>query len=215
MSETSAPRESVPPAERLLNLVIALVNTRRPMTKRRIRSDIAGYCEVSTPEAFERMFERDKNTLRSLGVPIMVFDTDGHPDDVGYRIDNDAYALPPIDLTTAELGVLALAARLWGDAILRGDTSRALTKLVAAADPEAGHAADSDALAWLAPRVTEVGDAYPTLLEAITERRKVRFDYRGANSGTLTQRTIEPWRITARGGGWYLVGHDVGRRAPR
>lgn len=157
------------------------------------------------------MFERDKDTLRGLGVPVVTVDAGGHSDDVGYRIDNEAYALPPVDLTPAELGVLALAAQLWGDTALRTDSSRAMTKLRAAGSAEA----EADALAGLAPRVRAAGDAYAPLLDAVTERRLVRFRYRAASTGVLADRLVEPWRIAARGGGWYLVGRDVDRAAPR
>ncbi len=211
MSDASpVPNSSVPPAERLLNLVIALVNTSASMTKQQIRRGVAGYADAPSDEAFERMFERDKDTLRALGVPVVTVDTGGHSDDVGYRIDNEAYALPPVDLTPAELGVLALAAQLWGDKSLRTDVSRAMTKLAAAGNTEA-----EDALAGLAPRVRAVGDAYPPLLEAVTQRRVVRFRYRAANTGALAERRVEPWRIAVRGGGWYLVGRDLDRDAPR
>src|SRR5690606_36859074 len=88
--------------------------------------------DAPSPDAFERMFERDKDTLRELGIPIVTVDAGGHADEVGYRIDQDAYALPAVDLTPAELGVLALAAQFWQDKTLRTDISRALTKLRAA-----------------------------------------------------------------------------------
>lgn len=202
---------STPPAERLLNLVIALVNTSAAMTKQQIRRGVAGYGDAPSVDAFERMFERDKDALRALGVPIVTVDPGGHSEEVGYRIDNDAYALPPVDLTPAELGVLALAAQLWSDKTLRTDISRAMTKLRAAG---AGEAA-SDAMAGLAPRVRAVGDAYGPLLEAVTERRPVHFRYRAASTGQVSSRDVEPWRIAARRGGWYLVGWDRGRQAPR
>ncbi|ACZ30803.1 transcriptional regulator protein-like protein [Xylanimonas cellulosilytica DSM 15894] len=206
----------MPPAERLLNLVIALVNTSVSMTKQQVRQGVAGYGDAPSLEAFERMFERDKDTLRGLGVPVVTVDAGGHSDDVGYRIDNEAYALPAIDLTPAELGVLALAAQLWGDKTLRTDTSRAMTKLRAAGTPGLGASgAAEDALVGLAPRVRAVGDAYGPLLDAVTERRTVRFRYRTASTGVLADRRVEPWRIAVRGGGWYLVGRDVDREAPR
>ncbi|WP_418276861.1 helix-turn-helix transcriptional regulator [Isoptericola jiangsuensis] len=199
------------PDERLLNLVIALVNTSVAMTKQQVRSSVHGYDAAPSTEAFERMFERDKDSLRALGVPIVTVEGSGHSDEVGYRIDNDAYALGPVDLTPAELGVVALAAQLWSDKTLRTDMSRALTKLAAAG---AGDAAD-DAVAGLAPRVRAAGDAYGPLLEAVSERRRVSFRYRAANSGQVRARTVEPWRIAARGGGWYVVGHDLDRGAVR
>lgn len=191
--------------------MIALVNTSVSMTKQQIRTSVAGYADAPSPEAFERMFERDKDSLRDLGIPIVTVDAGGHSDDVGYRIDQDAYALPAVDLTPAEFGVLSLAAQFWQDKTLRTDISRALTKLRAAG---AGEVAN-DAVAGLAPRVRAVGDAYGPLLDAIEALRAVSFTYRAASTGEVLARTVEPWRIAARRGGWYLLGFDRERQAPR
>src|SRR5450759_3426306 len=106
---------TIPPTERLLDLVIALVNTSNRMTKAQIRRSVAGYDAAPSVEAFERMFERDKDALRELGIPIETVTDAAHGDDVGYRVDLDAYALSPIELTPAQNGVLGLAARFWQD----------------------------------------------------------------------------------------------------
>ncbi|MFC4626709.1 helix-turn-helix transcriptional regulator [Promicromonospora alba] len=199
------------PAERLLNLVIALVNTNAAMTKQQVRTAVAGYADAPSDEAFERMFERDKDMLRALGIPVVTVGTGGHTDELGYRIDHDAYALPPIDLTPAELGVLSLAAQFWQDKTLQTDINRAMVKLRAAGagDPSV------DALAGLAPSVRAVGDAYGPLMEAIEARRAVTFSYRAAYNGAVLTRHVEPWRIAARDGGWYLMCFDRDRQAPR
>ena len=206
----------IPPAERLLNLVIALVNAPSSMSKQQVRTSVAGYGDAPSPDAFERMFERDKDTLRELGIPVLTVDAGGHSDDVGYRVDLDAYTLAPVDLTSAELGVLALAAQFWQDKTLRTDTARALTKLRAAGrgDPGVGDAG-TDVVAGLTPRVRAAGRAFGPLLDAIQDRRPVRFTYRAASTGEVREREVEPWRLAARRGGWYLLGRDRDREAPR
>jgi proteasome accessory factor B len=203
--------EQTHPAERLLNLVIALVNTANRMTKEQIRSSVAGYADATSDDAFERMFERDKDSLRELGIPVLTVAGSGHPDDIGYRIDQEAYALRPVDLTAAELGVLSLAVQFWQDKALRTDAARALTKLRAVGSAPAG----TDLVAGLAPRVRPAGDAFGPLLDAIGARQAVTFTYRAANTGEVRDRTLEPWRLLARGGGWYVVGRDLDRDAPR
>ncbi|NCT90717.1 WYL domain-containing protein [Cellulomonas sp. APG4] len=203
--------ENLPPAERLLNLVIALVNTTGRMTKEQIRAQVAGYDDAASVDAFERMFERDKETLRDLGVPVVTVTDVAHGDDQGYRVDTDAYALPPMELTSAQLGVLALAAEFWQGQVLRSDAARALTKLrVVGATPSA-----TDAVAGLAPRLHPAGPALGPLLDAAHERRVVTFTYRTASTGEVRRRTVEPWRVIGSRGGWYLVGHDRDRAAPR
>ena len=210
-TQQSTPSPGLNPAERLLNLVIALVNTNAAMTKQQVRTAVAGYADAPSDDAFERMFERDKDMLRALGIPVVTVGTGGHTDELGYRIDQDAYALPSIDLTPAELGVLSLAAQFWQDKTLQTDINRAMVKLRAAGagDPSA------DALAGLAPSVRAVGDAYGPLMEAIEARRAVTFSYRAAYNGAVLTRHVEPWRIAARDGGWYLMCFDRDRQAPR
>ncbi len=201
----------IDPSERLLDLVIALVNTSGRMTKQQVRSSVAGYQDAVSDEAFERMFERDKDTLRELGVPVLTVTDARHGDDVGYRIDLDAYALPAVQLTPAELGVLSLAGQVWQDASLRADTTRALTKLKAVGEGPSA----TDLVAGLAPRVRAGGSGFGPLVEAVQERRAVRFTYRAATTGEVRERTVEPWRLLARRGGWVLVGRDRDRGAAR
>ncbi len=203
--------DALPPAERLLNLVIALVNTTHRMTKEQIRSSVAGYDQAASTDAFERMFERDKETLRELGIPVVTVSSAAHGDDQGYRIDPDAYALPPMQLSAAQLGVLALAAEFWQGQALRPDAARALTKLrVVGATPS-----ETDIVAGLAPRLHPAGPALTPLLDAAHDRRAVTFTYRTASTGEVMQRHVEPWRLVASRGGWYLVGHDRDRGAAR
>lgn len=207
--------DSLPPAERLLNLVIALVNTPGRMTKEQIRSSVAGYDRDGSTEAFERMFERDKETLRELGIPLTTVHGPAHGDDAGYRVDLDAYALPPMELDAAQLAVLGLAADFWQDQSLRADATRALTKLRVVGDTSSESSAGTDAVVGLAPRLHAAGPALAPLLDAAQARQVVSFTYRAASTGEVLRRTVEPWRIIASRGGWYLVGHDQGRGAPR
>ncbi|HEY0186249.1 MAG TPA: WYL domain-containing protein [Cellulomonas sp.] len=201
--------EQIHPAERLLNLVIALVHTPGRMTKDQIRRTVAGYADATTDESFERMFERDKDTLRDLGIPVTTVTSAGHGDDIGYRVDQDAYALPPIELTPGELGALSLAGEFWQDRAARTDTSRALTKLRAVG------ATATDLVTGVTPLVRAGGDAFAPLLDAVQEHRRVRFTYRAAATGEVRERLVEPWRLVARRGGWFVVGRDVDRAAPR
>ena len=59
-------------SERLMNLLITLLVSRGYVTKQRLREVIPDYKEASSEDAFERMFDRDKDDLRALGVPIEI-----------------------------------------------------------------------------------------------------------------------------------------------
>lgn len=193
--------------ERLLNLVICLLATRRPLTAEQIRQAVPGY-DRDSDEAFQRMFERDKNELREIGIPIRVErDWEG---ELGYRIERQAYELPEIKLEPDEAAVLGLAAQVWQRAALAGAASGALLKLRAA-----GVETDEASARPFELRVDTPDPAFPALWEAVRDRRVVRFDYRAAGRGEVLTRTVEPWGVVSRRGRWYLVGHDRDRGAPR
>src|SRR5216683_6117021 len=114
--------------ERLLSLVVCLLSARRYLTAGQIRDAVPGYPE--TFDAFKRMFERDKDELRELGIPLET--GVGADDEIGYRISRHAYELPEIRLEPDEAAVLGLAARVWRRAELAGAAAGALLKLRAA-----------------------------------------------------------------------------------
>ncbi len=119
-------------SERLINLLITLLVARTYVTKDRLREVIEPYREAGD-DAFEKMFERDKEELRSLGIPIEVGYVDrAFEDEPGYRIERSAFELPDIDLEPEEAAVIGLAARVWQHAGLAAATSDALVKLKAA-----------------------------------------------------------------------------------
>ncbi|MFG1699960.1 helix-turn-helix transcriptional regulator [Nonomuraea sp. NPDC049309] len=199
--------------ERLLNLVICLLATRRPLSAEQIRQAVPGY-DRESDEAFQRMFERDKNELREIGIPIDVV-RDPWEDEPGYRIEREAYELPEITLEPDEAAVLGLAAQVWQRASLAEAASGALLKLRAggvATDQPVGGSMGGGALEL---RVDTRDPAFPALWNAVRDRRVVRFDYRASGSETVRSRTVEPWGVVSRRGRWYLAGFDRDRNAPR
>jgi proteasome accessory factor B len=197
-------------SERLLNLVIMLLVSRTYVTKERIREVIEGY-DKTNDEAFEKMFERDKEELRALGIPIEVGHVDRFfEDELGYRIKRDAFELPDIDLTSEEAAVLGLAARVWQHAGLASATSSALVKLRAA-----GHDVDREALDALQPRVVADEPAFNDMWEMTISRTPVRFGYRRAGATEVVERHLEPWGVVTSRERWYVVGHDRDRGEPR
>ena len=201
--------------ERLLNLVICLLSTRRPLSKSQIRQAVPQYASTgespSATEAFERMFERDKDELRELGIPIVTSSQDAlFDDELGYRVDRDAYALPDVHLEPDELAVVGLASRVWQQASLAGPAALALTKLKALGAPQ-----DDGSLIGLEPRVLTAEPAFEALWAAVRDRVPVRFTYRTASSGAVAVRTVEPWAVTSWHGRWYLAARDRDRDAPR
>jgi proteasome accessory factor B len=197
--------------ERLLNLVICLLAARRFVSKEQIRTAVPQYADSASDEAFERMFERDKDDLREMGIPLETGSNDIlFEDEVGYRIPKDAYALPEVTFDSAELAVLGLAARAWQQATLADAALRAILKLEAA-----GVDVDPTALAVVEPRVGADEPAFAALYEASRDRRPVRFDYLTPGAATAEERYLEPWGIVSWHGRWYVLGHDTLREATR
>jgi proteasome accessory factor B len=180
--------------ERVLNLLALLLDTRRALSREEIVAAVAGYpAEVS---ANRRAFERDKEMLRGMGVPITVEPLAGDSLEVGYRVLPEEYYLPDLDLTGEETAALRVAV----NAISLGSASGegALLKL-------GGLPGIAEAPIASLPMVPNLA----TLFEAFRRRATVTFDYRGE------RRTVEPWGLTSKRGHWYVVGYDHARNATR
>ncbi len=197
--------------ERLLNLVICLLYTRRPLSKAKIRDAVPQYHATASVEAFDRMFERDKDELRELGIPLVTEPLDAlFDDEPGYRINRRDYALPEITFAADELAVLGLASRTWAQASLAGPAAMALRKLRAA-----GVERDDASLIGLEPRVRTAEPAFDAVKNAVLARQPIRFSYRTQYTGTVAARTVQPWGIASWHGRWYLTGYDTDRRDSR
>lgn len=200
--------------ERLFNLVLALTSTAQPLPRETLRSIVAGYAASASDSAFERMFERDKDELRSLGIPIETVTT-SEGEVLGYLIPRDDYRLPPIHFTGAQWSLLGIAARAWSEA-LNGEQARsAVRKLEASGNVSgvpAGHT--TELVSWQVR--PEQGEQWlPTLWGAIRRRHRVLFDYLGLRDRAPVARTVEPWSVIGRRGGWYLIGFDIDRGESR
>jgi len=197
-------------SERLLNLLITLLVSRSYVTKGRIRSVVEQYRDAGD-EAFEKMFERDKEELRSLGIPIEVGHVDrAFEDEPGYRVERAAFELPQIDLEPDEAAVIGIAARVWQHAGLASATSDALVKLKAA-----GVTVDRAALNVVQPQLAVEEPTFEAFWDAIQTRTPVAFSYRGSGSAQAGLRHLQPWGVVSYHGRWYVLGHDSDRDAPR
>ena len=194
--------------ERLLSLVVCLLSASRYLTAAQIREAVPGYPDSF--DAFKRMFERDKDELRELGIPLETGTNSSADDELGYRISRQAYVLPDIRLEPDEAAVLGLAARVWRRAELAGAAEGALLKLRAA-----GIEAEDTTQSGIEPRLQTGEAAFGPLWEAVRDRRAVSFSYRGAGASAAQRRRLEPWGVVNRNGRWYVVGQDTDRGAQR
>ena len=193
-----------------------LLSTRTFITAERIRETVAGYADSPSDEAFSRMFERDKNELRDLGIPLETGRVSQFDPTEGYRINREAYALPAVELTADEAAAVAVATQLWESPELITATQGALLKLRAAGvdvdAPDAGVAITSTATL---PGLRGSEEVLGILLSAIDSGQAVQFPHRPSRSEPYITRTVEPWGVVTDHGRWYLVGHDRDRDATR
>jgi proteasome accessory factor B len=196
--------------ERLLGLVVCLLSTGRYLTADQIRQAVPGYPEQD--DLFKRMFERDKEDLRDLGVPLETGLNHPFDDDPGYRVRQQAYELPELRLEADEAAVLGLAARVWQRAELAGAAAGALLKLRAAGMDGGNEQSVAQAIE---PRLGPPEPAFGPLWEAVRDRRPVTFSYRGAGRSEAQRRELEPWGVVNRHGRWYVAGRDRGRADTR
>ena len=197
--------EKTDKTERLFNLIALLLDTSRPITPDEIRRKIPGYDKSDV--AFRRMFERDKEELRDLGLPLERVGTDVWEAEEGYRIPKEAATLPELDLTPDERAALYLAAQAWQGQAVPGDPDRALMKLSLASKATANGSDEGDAGGWLRASVDASSPNLTPLLDAVARRKRVTFLYRGRGGGEAQERTVDPYALRHRGS-WYLAGLD-------
>ena len=195
-------------SERLVNLTIALLATKRYLTKSEIFRTVEGY--EGSPEAMERMFERDKDDLRSLGITIELGTFDPiFEDEAGYRITPSSYQLNLGELDGTDIALLSLAATAWSGAALERESTSALIKL-----SSMGIDSDSEALSLLTPQVSGTDQNFVLLTDAIVRRSDIEFEYLSADLSKQV-RTIAPYSMRGESGSWYLVGLDRAKDSVR
>ena len=194
--------------ERLVNLTIALLATKRYLTKAEIFRTVDGY--EGTPESKERMFERDKDDLRNLGIVIEVRTFDPlSEDESGYRIKPENYQFQLGNLDSRDISLLSLAAEAWRGAALDTSALGALVKLHAI-----GIETDSESLPDLAPAILSKDANLAGAISAINTRTVIAFSYLN-ESLQEESRVLEPYAVASKYGHWYLFGNDLDRQGLR
>lgn len=205
------------PEERLVNLVVALLATEQGLTKDTILTSVSGYREQSEggakKDALEKMFERDKENLRALGVPIETIGDYADPDDLRearYRVPTAEYELPAdITFTPAELAVLNLAGGVWSESSMSADARGGLRKIRAL-----GNEVDAPIIGY-SPRITLREPAFSPLQRAIEQGRVAEFEYLKGGDDTAHPRRIQPLALLEYEGRWHVYGFDMAQDAER
>jgi proteasome accessory factor B len=204
-------RAQIPPEERLTNLVVALMATEIGLTKQQILENVSGYRQRSAAgvkmDALEKMFERDKDELRALGMPVETIGDPSDPQDLRearYRIPQADYDLPvDIEFSDAELAVLRLAGSVWSSESVSSDAQAGVRKIRAL-----GIDGDEPIIGF-APRIAVRDAAFPALQEGIERNRVVVFEYLKPGEASPTRRRVQPLALVEYEARWHLFGVDV------
>ena len=213
---TESPSRTAP-EERLVNLVVALMATESGLTKETILASVAGYREQSSAgaskDALEKMFERDKQTLRGLGIQVETIGDYADPDDLRearYRIPTAEYELPAdIEFSPAEIAVLNLAGGVWSESSMSADARSGLRKIRAL-----GGDVDAPIIGY-SPRISLREAAFSPLQSAIEQGRVVQFSYLKAGEDVAHRRRIRPLALVEYEARWHVYGFDLDQREAR
>lgn len=212
--------DTTPSQERIVSLLWLLLNAGRVgLTREYIRRHIDTYATGQTDLAFDRMFSRDKETLREIGIPVeTVGDAQPEPgmeegEQTRYRIDRSRLALPDVQFDDLERLALWRARTLWEGTSTHAAVVRALGRLDPATEwHSALEQADVDTFG---ARLAGADRRLTHLEEQIRAGRVVRFGYRTALGGEPETRTVRPWLLMSTASQWYLVGWDLLRQDQR
>ena len=183
--------------ERLINLTLALLASKRYLSKAEILRNIPGY--EGSPETKERMFERDKDDLRSLGIQIDVNNSDPlFEGEQGYLIKSESFQFAENEFTKEELLLLTMAANLWHDSAVEMDSQNALLKIQSLSGP-----VENDMTTTPTLRITEDWQLLVSIFTAVQNKQILEFSYRGK------KRQVNPYGLYSSNGFWYLIAFEI------
>jgi proteasome accessory factor B len=204
--------------ERLFNLTCTLLYATEGLTKKQILQTVRGYDDEykkgGDNSTLERKFERDKDSLREIGIRIET-EIPKHEDEnnqvTTYRIRRESFSWPKgLKLTSKQMSLLNLAAEAWAGGSLSTEASRGITKLRAL-----GVVGQSSDIIGISPKIHTFEPSFKDIEFAIAEAQVIQFEYRIPKTGEVQTRTLQPWLIRQIEGQWLVLGFDEMREAPR
>lgn len=201
----------IPAEERLTNLIVALMATEVGLTKAQIFESVSGYRQRfesnGSHDALDKMFERDKDEIRGMGVPVETIGDHADPNDLRearYRIPKTDYALPEdLTFTPKELALLTLAGSVWREGSQSTSAQSALRKI-----RSLGITVDEPIIGF-APRLETTEPSFQPFQDAIEACRVVEFQYLKPGADSATLRRVKPLALVDMESRWHLFGIDV------
>jgi len=232
-----------PKATRWLDLIAFLLNKRFPATREDIFDNVRGYLDRDVsddPESRRRTFERDKDELRALGIPIDTVQlprTAGDEPDKGYRLAAKDFYLPYLELETPGAATGNRPETVYRGLARRAVTRGQLDRIDRGTQRIAGHAGGRLAAAAKSlrqklafdlpltlaaverilsrPLEDEGQKTLSVLQKAVLSRTAVSCRYYAIGRDAEEEREIEPYGLFFNWGKWYSVAYARNRNALR
>jgi len=204
---TDRVQATIRPEDRLFHLILALMATQSGVSKENILHSVRGYREDHeagvSKETLERRFERDKDILRDMGIPLETLvpvEDEGNNRSTLYRIPKGKYDHPDdLKLSAQDIRLLNVAAAVWREGSLSKDARVAQMKL-------ASHGLNiNEPLLGALPMITARDPALAALRMALAENKQVRFSYLKPGERHATSRVVSPIAVVLHEGSWHVL----------
>jgi proteasome accessory factor B len=196
--------------ERLLDLITYLLNSKEPVSWRKIKNHFPDDYAQGVEESNQRKFERDKAELISLGIPID-YQSASEGQKEGYLIQKEKLFLPEVEFTARESSLMMLSAEavLENDSFpYRGQLESALHKIISLQN-QTTPPPEELAITYSFPEGTRSQSGLTNRIqEALDKRKSLRLRYHAFSTGETTERRVNPYGLIFRKGKWTLVGWD-------
>ena len=196
---------------RQLSLIAYLMAERRTVTATEIRRDVEGYSDM-TEDAFARRFYADRAELESLGIQLTVDKpADGFSEQENYSLLPEAFHLPPIAFTDAELAALQTSLSLLDGEFAYAEPLRLALQQISWGRPSPLAAPEQRSIGLgitASAGGQDVGARLAKIDTAIYRRKRIEFEYFTMQTGETATRKVDPYQLLFQGGQFYLVGYS-------
>lgn len=197
----------------MFSLILALLTSPVGYTKHQLLTTVYGYADDlrsgANVDSVERRFERDKDQIRELGIPLEVVDSPQEPGNTQlarYRIQKSLFQVPEdVRFTQEEAKLLKAAALAWQEGSLSLESRRAMMKLSALADDF------DDTYLGVTPLMSIPEPSVFGIRNALASGKRIAFRYRKATQQRAMRRTVSPLRLHRADGRWHLIAYDYHR----